>query len=446
MKISDNKLQSLAVIFLFLFTFSGVFSIVAVKIDNPLIKLWKEILIIVLFTGCTLFVFMKRSINIRKILLLFIFLLPFLVIYLLLTLDSNRLLVAYQIKNDVVPFLFVAAVSFVVNSRESKEHIYLKMIKVIIITGLINAVFVFFESAFSTLFMSVLAIDDFNNAGGASGVRLDNTSWGLRAMGTMTSFINSGTLTFFSIVCLLETKLYGGWKKLVMFAVLLAAMVLTTYKTTLLAIVLYFAVKAVYTLFRRVRGSKMIYFFATIMVFASMTYVFNSMDVYNKIAPTSFKEVAYNSIYLRVLQHADILRDMEGRDEFYSGLGVGVNGTSGPSEDLKVNSKALDSTYIYIMSNYGFIGVLIYVATALTILLYLCLQGRENDNIAIVMLFYALSIEFFTNNIFANFPCNLIMYTVVYLSMIYCRPQQVARTKKTGGFNKSETERVLKVP
>ncbi|MBN5251703.1 hypothetical protein JY459_00585 [Serratia marcescens] len=429
MKISDYKLHLAAVVFLFLFTFSGVFSIIAVKFDNPLIKIWKEILIIVLFTVCTLFVFMKRSINIRKVLLLLIFLMPFLVIYLILTIDSNRLLVAYQIKNDVVPFLFVAAVAFIVNSRESKEHIYLKMVKVVIITGMINSVFVYFESAFSSLFMSVLAIDDMNNAGGASGVRLDNTLWGLRAMGTMTSFINSGTLIFFAIVCLLETKLYRGWKKLVMFAMLVAAMVLTTYKTTLLAIALYFGVKAVYMMFSRVRGAKMIYFFATVVVFTAMTYVFNSMDVYNKLAFTRYKDVAYNSIYIRVLQHADIIRDMEGRGQFYTGLGVGVNGTSGPSEDLKVNSKALDSTYIYIMSNYGFIGVFIYVSTAFLILLYLCLQGRENDNIAIVLLFYSLSVEFFTNNIFANFPCNLLMYTLVYLSMIYCRPQ-VVREKK----------------
>lgn len=417
MNTAEKKLTKFALACLFMFTFSGVMSLIAVKYDNMLLRIWKEGLIIALFCVSLAMLIFRREVPLKKITVFFILFLPFIAIYFLLSININPLLVAYQIKNDVVPFLFVFSLFLFLRTDEGKINFYHKLIRLIIITALINSFFIYIESFFSDVFMSYLNIEDLNNEGGKSGVRLDNSLWGLRAMGTMTSFINSGTLTFFGIVCVLESRQFKFTTKVLFLSILTSAMILTTYKSTMIALVFYFATKFVYSVFKRVKGAKLIYPISGFLIFCLLAFTFNSMSIYNLLSTGAYKEVAYNSIYNRVIQHEDIINEMESKNGFYTGVGVGTNGTMGPDQKLKVSSKPLDSTYIYIMSNYGFIGVIIYILVLMSVFIYLSTFNRRFDNIALVMVFYTFSIEFFINNIFANFPCNIIFYSAVFMNM-----------------------------
>jgi len=417
MKIAEKNLTKLALVCLFMFTFSGVVSLIAVKYDNMLLRIWKEGLIILLFLISLMSLLFRKEIALSKIAVFFVFFVPFIALYFLLSININPLLVAYQIKNDVIPLLFVFSLFLFLKTDESKVDFYHRLIKLIIITALINSFFIYIESFFSDVFMAYLNIEDLNNEGGKSGVRLDNALWGLRAMGTMTSFINSGTLTFFGIICVLESKQFKILTKTVLFAILVSAMILTTYKSTMIALVFYLVVKVAYAIFNRVKGAKFIYLASGAFIFSLLAFTFNDMTIYNSLAAGKYKEVAYNSIYNRVLQHEDIVNEMESKNGFYTGVGVGTNGTMGPDQKLKLSSKPLDSTYIYIMSNYGFIGVAVYLLMLSGVFIYLCSYNRRFDNIALVMVFYTFSVEFFINNIFANFPCNIIFYSVVFMSV-----------------------------
>lgn len=417
MKIAEKKLTKLALACLFMFTFSGVVSLIAVKYDNALLRIWKEGLIILLFLTSLISLLFRKEIALSKVAAFFVFFVPFIALYFLLSININPLLVAYQIKNDVVPFLFVFSLFLFLKTDDDKIDFYHRLIKLIIITALINSFFIYIESFFSDVFMAYLNIQDLNNEGGKSGLRLDNALWGLRAMGTMTSFINSGTLTFFGIICVLESRQFKMLTKIALFAVLLSAMILTTYKSTMIALVFYLVVKFFYAAFKKVKGAKFIYLASGFFVFSLLAFTFNDMTIYKAMSTGQYKDVAYNSIYIRVLQHEDIVNEMESKNGFYTGIGVGTNGTMGPDQKLKLSSKPLDSTYIYIMSNYGFIGVAVYLLMLGGVFVYLSTFSRRFDNIALVMVFYTFSVEFFINNMFANFPCNIIFYSVVFISI-----------------------------
>lgn len=417
MIINEEKLKKIALLSIFAFTFSGVVSLISVKFDNAILRIWKEVIILVVLMLAIANAFLRKNVPLTKLISFVLVLGPCFLLYLLFSINTNKLLVAYQIKNDIVPLLFVFSLYFILGIQSDRKDFYNSIIRLIVITAVINSMFIYMESMFPDSFMTLLQIEDLNNSGGKSGVRLDNALGGLRAMGTMVSFINSGTLTFFGIVCVLESGFYSFMKKIILVAVITSALIMTTYKTAMTALVIYFTIKAIYTIFKKLNGAKMIYLVATVFTFMIMAYVFNSFTVYNSLSSTEYKKVAYNSIYLRTLQHRDIVGEMEQNDSFYTGLGIGTHGTMGPDKKLKLTSKPLDSTYIYLMSNYGFIGTVLYVCTLFVLMLYFCMQNNRFDNISIVLLLYTLGVEFFINNIFANFPCNLIFYSVIFVSL-----------------------------
>lgn len=421
MLLTEKRLQKFALWALFVFTFSGVVSLISVKFDNPILRIWKELIIIGILILSVVGALFRKNIPLTKLVSLFLLLAPAFLLYFLFSLNTNTLLVAYQIKNDVVPFLFAFSLYIILSGQSDDDYFYNRLIKVVVITATINSFFVYIESMFPTAFMATLQIEEFNNSGGKSGIRLDNALGSLRAMGTMTTFINAGTLTFFGVVCVLESGLYKGIKKWVLLGIMVSALMLTTYKTAMIALVIYVITKIIYSFFKRLRGAKVIYLFSALITFMFMGFVFNTFTVYDSLANTKYKPFAYNSIYLRSLQHADIINDMERKNDFYTGLGVGTNGTMGPNEKLKLKSKALDSTYIYIMSNYGFLGVLSYTFILFMLLIYFCAQNNRFDNIVVVLLFYTFGVEFFINNTFSNFPCNVIFYSFIIVSILHIR-------------------------
>ncbi|HCC6254203.1 TPA: hypothetical protein N2985_005627, partial [Klebsiella pneumoniae] len=138
---------------------------------------------------------------------------------------------------------------------------------------------------------------------------------------------------------------------------------------------------------------------------------------------TSLHKAAYSSIYVRVLQHDDILADVE-KESLLTGVGVGVNGTQGPPE-LKYSSKALDSTYVNLLSNYGLLGLSFYLLFFLFLMFKNIFMGGVGDLLASFLIFFHIGIEFFANNILMNFPLNIYISIFLFFSLFYRKKDDV---------------------
>ncbi|HIC8626812.1 TPA: hypothetical protein ACW7WV_004733, partial [Klebsiella pneumoniae] len=356
---SNNKLIKIMYILIILFSWTSIFSLIAVKTDSQIVKLWKEIAVIAFYILSIMYLFRTKKIGAKKVLISIVIPVYIFVFYILTSMEDNRILVFYQFKTDIIPFLFPFAMYCIIETQEQAHKIYRGLCNVFIFIGITNAIFVFIERIFTTWFLVFLEIDNLNNQSGKSGLRLDNTSDGLRAMGTMTSFINSGTLMILSIFILLESGIFNKKKKILLLPLFIAGAIATTYKTAMVTLLLYLPIKIIFILIKTNGAKKMFLAIYTLLCFSIMGAVFNSSYLYDKFKNTSLHKAAYSSIYVRVLQHDDILADVE-KESLLTGVGVGVNGTQGPPE-LKYSSKALDSTYVNLLSNYGLLGLSFYL-------------------------------------------------------------------------------------
>ncbi|MFO3758685.1 hypothetical protein AAHE10_20955 [Klebsiella aerogenes] len=333
--------------------------------------------------------------------------------------DDNKTLVFYQIKSDIIPFLFPLAFFCLIKNNNDANIIFERICKLFVIIGVFNSLLIFVQRIFSSWFLVLLQIDDMNNQAGASGLRLDNLDSSLRAMGSMTTFINSGTLMVYCIFIVLESGFYSKTKKVIYSALFVAAAIMTTYKTGMVALALYIPIKIVLFFVKGKVSKKLAIALYTIIIFAVMAFSFNSLFLYNKIKNTTLQDAAYNSIYLRVIQHQDILKDVE-RESLLTGVGVGVNGTQGPPEiKSKYSSKPLDSGYVSLLSNYGLLGVTLYLIVFLILLLKFVFTDVIGDMLACTLIFYHIGVEFFANNMLANFPLNVYFSVLVGFAFFY---------------------------
>ncbi|EKZ6369024.1 hypothetical protein FPV33_08390 [Klebsiella aerogenes] len=333
--------------------------------------------------------------------------------------DDNKTLVFYQIKSDIIPFLFPLAFFCLIKNNNDANIIFERICKLFVIIGVFNSLLIFVQRIFSSWFLVLLQIDDMNNQAGASGLRLDNLDSSLRAMGSMTTFINSGTLMVYCIFIVLESGFYSKTKKVIYSALFVAAAIMTTYKTGMVALALYIPIKIVLFFVKGKVSKKLAIALYTIIIFAVMAFSFNSLFLYNKIKNTTLQDAAYNSIYLRVIQHQDILKDVE-RESLLTGVGVGVNGTQGPPEiKSKYSSKPLDSGYVSLLSNYGLLGVTLYLIVFLILLIKFVFTDVIGDMLACTLIFYHIGVEFFANNMLANFPLNVYFSVLVGFAFFY---------------------------
>ncbi|WP_148070664.1 hypothetical protein [Raoultella terrigena] len=415
----NTKLITLLYGALILFAFTSVFSLLAVKLDFMILKLWKEIAIIGCYVVCITAFFFKGRYN--KKVFLFSIVLPVyvIIIYLLTSLDDNRTLVFYKMKSDIVPFLFPLAFICLIGNDIQATNIYKKICKILVGVGIINCFLIFIQRMFSSWFLILLQIDDMNNKQGASGLRLDNVHSGLRAMGSMTSFINSGTLMILCIFIILESGYYNRFKKTLYLPLFVVAAVMTTYKTAMVALAIYIPLKIVLLFLRGEINKKLVIMFCTFISFTLMATVFNTMYLYDKMKNTALKEEAYNSIYLRVVQHKDIFNDVANAS-ILTGVGIGVNGTTGPEQEkIKYRSKPLDSQYISLLSNYGMLGVVVYLLIFIAVMVKCTFRNCLGGMLSCFLIFYHVGVEFFANNMLPNFPINVYFSVLICFSLFY---------------------------
>ncbi|HDS2212081.1 TPA: hypothetical protein QIC36_004576, partial [Klebsiella aerogenes] len=251
-----NTMIKVTFICLVMFCFTSIFSLLSARLNNPIIKLWKEIIVVLYYFMTIFYVFLARKSTLKKIVVC-VFLPAFIIVlYLITALGNPLILVFYQVKSDLIPFFFVVGLIAVIDDSKDAFLVYYKLVKTLIIVGVINFALIIIQKIFTEWFMLFLQIDDFNNSSRGSGLRLDNVNESLRAMGSFTTFIASGTLMVICFILVNEVKLYKRWLRLSLSVMFLAGAIATTYKTAIIGIALYLLIKLIIYFFQGNRGIK----------------------------------------------------------------------------------------------------------------------------------------------------------------------------------------------
>lgn len=401
------------VVFFILCFFTGVFSYASYLLDNQYIKLWKEIYIILM---CIILIGINiKNININMLIFSLIGGTYFFIeiIYSLL-MDIPNDIIIYQLKNDLLLFLFAICIYifFVKINDKIIKDFSVKLIKIMIFLGAINAITMILEFAFFEQFLNLIGLD-MGNWGTAVGVKIITAGEALRPIGLQGGFVQAATLVLMAFIILNENKIYNIKNKIIKYLleiIFLVAILLSTYATVIIGLIVYLAIKII----NKVLKINTFVFFSVIL-FVFFLYTSHGLGVY-EFVNTIYPDKAYSSILLRVLQHWQILDEISQNGiSFLLGVGLGINGMFGLDKELYgIMPIATDSTYIYLFSNYGIVGVLFYIF----ILIYFIINFYKIDILGIkYCLFYVLIIDFFFNNTLTNFPVNFILLLLINLSL-----------------------------
>ena len=416
----------------------GIIAYTSYLIDMPVLKLWKELYIFIMFV-ISIYLLVKRK---RKKVITFIMIILSIYsiwfFYSVFSIDLHQ--VIYQIKLDGFNILFFVntiTVFSICKNKYEKEELIQKIFKIIIIFALINSVFIIFQGLFSDFFVTkILGIEwgAWSRDYGISVVVADDK---LRALGLMNNYISAGELLVISIILIMEGKnifkLDKNKKALILF-VLLIGIYFTTYKTAYLWIAVYILVKVIAFILNKIDNKhikkissyiKMSYVnaslvFSTIFLLILQWIVTNTLILYGLIEKLVPK-FAYTSVYLRVILHQEVISNMKSIPQKILGLGMGLNGIfAGNPGAITTNTIALDSSYIYILSNYGILGLILYIVT-LVGLMALSVVYNDKDEWGIKYLIsYLLCIQFFFNNLSTSIPISYIsiIFMVAFISNI----------------------------
>ncbi|WP_323113019.1 hypothetical protein, partial [Serratia liquefaciens] len=196
---------SFLLFFLTLCFFSGVIGIASAMLGMPVLKVWKEALIVILFF-IALF-FSKGKVSSKIIIPTTILLLigAFSIYSMLDILASHTFIILYQLKFDIIPVMFIVAV-LIIFSKMSKEELLafsIKFVKMTLFLGALNAIAVILQQLFPDSFMGLLGLDA-GQWGSDAGVRLNSTEGNIRAIGLQLSFTMSGVLMLFCMILSVE--------------------------------------------------------------------------------------------------------------------------------------------------------------------------------------------------------------------------------------------------
>lgn len=401
------------VFFLILCFFTGIFSYLSYLLDNQYIKLWKEIYIIVMCIF--LFDIKLKNININVLFFSLIgsgfFFIE--IIYSLLMNIPNDIII-YQLKNDLLLFLFAISIYifFIKIDDKGIKDFSIKLVKIMIFLGALNAITMILEFVFFEQFVNLIGLD-MGNWGTAVGVKIITAGDSLRPIGLQGGFVQAATLVLMTFIILNENKVYNIKNKIIKYLleiIFLVSILLSTYATAIIGLIVYFTMKYIYKILKI-----NIFIFLSIILFIFFIYTSHGLGVY-EIVDTIYPDKAYSSILLRVLQHWEIINEVcQNGISFLLGLGLGINGIFGLDKEVYgITPIATDSTYIYLFSNYGIVGVIFYVF----IFIYFIINFYKKDILGIkYCLFYVLIVDFFFNNTITNFPVNFILLLLINLGL-----------------------------
>lgn len=419
-----NIEKNLIMFFIIISFFSGVMGYLSYMMDSPIIRLWKEIYI--LFLSLCIIIFninkiIRININYKFLLSIFIGLF-FLgeIIYSSLIVEIPLIVILYQLKSDLLLFIFfiVMYIFFFSLSKEELKVFSKSIIKLMLFLGLVNAIAMILQAIFFEQFLNLIGLD-FGNWGTKVGVRVETVGSDLlRPIGLQTGFISSSTLSLLCFIIINENQIYmikNKILKLIYNFIFLASILLSTYATAIMGLVLYFIIKIICYIISNKKNRKYIMFFLYSCIFILFFCATHELSIYELIK-SFYPDKAYTSIFIRVMLYSYVINDWNSSiSSLLLGLGLGTNGTYGLDKALYgISSIPLDSTHIYLLSNYGFIGILFFSF----IMIYYILYFYNNDILGIeYFCMYILIIEFFFNNFMVDFPVNFITILLIVLNL-----------------------------
>ena len=404
--------------FFLAFSFSGLLSLSAIWWDYAVLKLWKEIILIVLITTfyCTQLLCKRVQISIVGSVAICAFILYFLYnIY-----NMPLEIVFYQLKNDALLLFFAIFVNrlFSLVDYQRLYSFIRALVQIVAIAAFFNAIAGLLELAFTQEFLEMI---NFTGKWGAStGVMLFINQGVLREIGLQLGFTSFATLMLFFLILLNESPFVEltRKKRMLLTLILVISIGLSTYYNAIVGMIIYFFLKFVnYKLREHAAAQKLTCLIFLSVFFIAWAFIMNTncgFEMMMQIDPNK----AEGSIGPRVYQHLTFLTQManDGLGAFFTGLGWGVNGLFGSVEIVKslgFNPMATDSVYAYLLSNYGLFGAMVVVFAYG----YMYFRTLYGDYFGVkYMLFYTLGIEFFLNNAFTNFPVQFFLIMLYFLN------------------------------
>ncbi|MDW5501028.1 hypothetical protein R6Y99_14650 [Pseudomonas lundensis] len=427
----------LLLMYMTLLSLNGIVTVVAYMSTRALL-LYKDFfaMAVPLFVLILLFARNPRvTSQCRSILILFLSMVIFSLVFILLSMLSGRFdffraIVQFRLELLTFGAFFFAAVLLLFEYSERVE-IVTKVIKYYIIFAVLNALFAVAESSMAGLLYAVVGFDpgpQFTQFGKEYGLLLRTIQGQLRAFGLLTGPFSLSEYLFFALILVPFVSVKHRKKYIVL---IMLGIAFSTSKTAIIMALLYI----MYLMSRRffsLRFSLNIVTMVTMVLSLFFYVTTTNYSIYEMIFP---KENSYaeNSILLRTV-NIEAVRADSGYSPFI-GAGYAVNGNAVVGDD-NTNSVPLDSMYIYMLSNYGNVGIvfLIIVATVVIGLLYQRTLRGLNPGIYLYWMI-SLSMNFVYNNPLSNYPGYIfpIIITILLLSVRKPESSTVKRSVKNLG-------------
>lgn len=431
---SNNALVNLYIIYISIsLSLSGVIIYYSEYFDNSVLKLWDEFFIIVILLPFSILEALKNK-YFKDMIILFVINFIYLLYIISNIIEGNVNAILYQTKLDL-PFLLMIFITNVVIKVILKDKNRIKVIKrianIFIKLVLINSIIIIFQSIFKEFYVEKLLKLHWGAWGIQYGLSIKTASGNLRCIGLLQNHVVSGDLMLIGIIVIIKCRKFLGLykKKLIMYILLIGiALYFTTYKIAYLGflffIFLYFIEKK-FTI-SKIYNNK--YFILIIMYITGcvlvMQYLISNTIIFYSYIDNLFPKYAYNSIFKRIEYQNLIINNMNSIKTKLIGIGMGVNGIYGISKefiDMNITKIPLDSTYIYIISNYGFIMLVIFIILFIT-LIWKLYKYRSLDILgARYLINYLFVIQFLFNNIIISTPIVYIYILITLYTLNYIK-------------------------
>ncbi|CAI0950221.1 MULTISPECIES: hypothetical protein [Serratia] len=438
MRVSTKSLVVfLLLMYMTLLSLNGIVTVVAYMSTRALL-LYKDFFAMAVPVFVLILLFARNprvSAQCRSILILFLSMVVFSLVFILLSMLSGRFdffraIVQFRLELLTFGSFFFAAVLLLFEYDERVE-IVTKVIKYYIIFAVLNALFAVAESSLAGLLYAVIGFDpgpQLTQFGKEYGLLLRTIQGQLRAFGLLTGPFSLSEYLFFALVLAPFVSAKHRKKYILLIVVGIA---FSTSKTAIIMALLYI----MFLISRRFFSQRFSLNIVTMvtMVLSLFFYVTTTnYSIYEMIFP---KENAYaeNSILLRTV-NIEAVRADSGYSPFI-GAGYAVNGNAVVGDD-NTNSIPLDSMYIYMLSNYGNLGIIFLVIVASLILGILYQRTRRGLNPSVYLYWMiSLSMNFVYNNPLTNYPGYIfpIIISILLLSVRKPEGSVAKRSEKTLG-------------
>jgi hypothetical protein len=420
-----------------LLSLNGIVTVVAYMSTRALL-LYKDFFAMAVPVFVLILLFARNprvSAQCRSILILFLSMVVFSLVFILLSMLSGRFdffraIVQFRLELLTFGSFFFAAVLLLFEYDERVE-IVTKVIKYYIIFAVLNALFAVAESSLAGLLYAVIGFDpgpQLTQFGKEYGLLLRTIQGQLRAFGLLTGPFSLSEYLFFALVL---TPFVSAKHRKKYILLIVVGIAFSTSKTAIIMALLYI----MFLISRRFFSQRFSLNIVTMvtMVLSLFFYVTTTnYSIYEMIFP---KENAYaeNSILLRTV-NIEAVRADSGYSPFI-GAGYAVNGNAVVGDD-NTNSIPLDSMYIYMLSNYGNLGIIFLVIVASLILGILYQRTRRGLNPSVYLYWMiSLSMNFVYNNPLTNYPGYIfpIIISILLLSVRKPEGSIAKRSEKTLG-------------